>query len=251
MRNNRRRILILGGTSEARKLAIQVVKTLPNHVEIISSYAGKTIRTEEPPGTIREGGFGGAKGLEDFIRSESIDLLIDATHPFATVISNHAAVATEAIGCPRLVLRRPDWKLSADIQVREAKNMDEAAHWLSGRKERVFLSTGRHQLNAFTHLKEAWFLIRLITMSDFPLPLSCYKIVTGRPPFKRESEISLLKQNGIQCLVSKHSGGPVPEKVAAAGALGIPIILIRQPEPPTGRTTNEISKALTWIQAIL
>ena len=63
MPTEHRRILILGGTGDARRLAGLAVETLPDNVEIISSFAGLTARPQDPPGTVREGGFGGADGL--------------------------------------------------------------------------------------------------------------------------------------------------------------------------------------------
>ena len=99
MQNKRRRILILGGTGEARALATRAVEHLPDNVDVITSYAGRTQRNKEPPGIIREGGFGGTKGLRNYILTESIDVLIDATHPFATAISvsyTHLTLPTKA-----------------------------------------------------------------------------------------------------------------------------------------------------------
>ena len=248
MLDKNHRILILGGTGEARQLATQAVRMLPKNVEIISSYAGRTRRIQEPTGTIREGGFGGVKGLEQFIYAEAIDMLVDATHPFATAISHNAALAAGATGIPRLFLKRQGWTLPGDLQVTEASNMTEAARLLNYRTTRVFLSTGSKELEAFTTLDKIWFLIRLINEPKVPLPIKRYKLLIARPPFQKDEEISLFLNNGIETLVSKDSGGSLPGKIFAAAALNIPVILIRQPDPPEGHQTNEISSALIWIR---
>ena len=242
------RILILGGTGEARKLATLIVKSLPKTAEVITSYAGKTQRKKDPPGKIREGGFGGVTGLSNFIYAESIDLIIDATHPFAVNISAHAAEAASQTGRPHLILRRPNWILPTSIQVTEVKSMSEAADQLVGQAERIFLSSGRQDLEAFSNLKEIWFLVRLITMPRTPLPLANYQIITGHPPFGKSLELSLLKDNYIETLVSKHSGGPIPSKISAAATLEIPIILLRQPDPPPGNKVSDMAGALAWVQ---
>ena len=246
MRDSRRRVLILGGTGESRRLADRAVKALPGDVEIISSYAGRTRRPADPPGTIREGGFGGADGLAAYIRDNAVDMLVDATHPFAAVISGHAAAAAAAIGCPRLVLRRPDWVLPGAANVTHVADMAEAAE-AAGRATRVFLTTGTQDLAAFSGLARTWFLIRLITAPAAPLPLAEYSVTTGRPPFALASETALLHEHGIDGVVSKHSGGALPAKITAASALGIPLILVRQPAPPPGDQTSTIDEALTWI----
>jgi len=80
-----KRVLILGGTGEAAKLATQAVRL--QGVEVITSLAGRTRRPMTPSGQVRIGGFGGDAGLVDYMRQQRIDLLIDATHPFAAQIS--------------------------------------------------------------------------------------------------------------------------------------------------------------------
>lgn len=246
MRDKRRRILILGGTGEARRLATRAARALPDDVEVISSYAGRTQRPTDPPGAIREGGFGGADGLAAYIRDSAIDLLVDATHPFAAAISENAATASEAAHCPRLVLRRPDWTLPENAEVTEAADMTEAAA-AAARAERVFLTTGTRNLDAFAGLDDVWFLVRLIADPDGPLPLAGYAVTTGRPPFGLAAETALLQEHGIDALISKHSGGPLPAKIAAAAALGVPMVLIRQPAPPAGDQTGTIDGAIAWI----
>ena len=244
----RRRILILGGTGEARRLACLAVENLPKNVEVISSYAGRTARPLDPPGTVREGGFGGADGLAKYLKEAAIDMVIDATHPFAATISAHAATATAAIGRPRLILRRPDWVLPEDAQTTFVRDMAAAADRLAAQGGRAFLSTGTQEINAFAGIPNVWFLVRLISEPQERLPLDAYDVITGRPPFSETAERALLREHRIDTLVSKHSGGPLPTKITAAVAQDIPLILIRQPSAPFGTHVETIDDAVTWIQ---
>ena len=100
------RILILGGTGEARALAAELVAA---GVDVLSSLAGRVAQPRLPDGPVRVGGFGGVEGLAAFLRAERITGVIDATHPFAGQITAHAAQATARAGVPLLVLRRPEW----------------------------------------------------------------------------------------------------------------------------------------------
>src|SRR5262245_61049188 len=102
-----KRALILGGTGEAAKLATQAAQL--QGVEVITSLAGRTRRPMTPSGQVRIGGFGGDAGLVDYMRQQRIDLLIDATHPFAAQISFNAATAAQVCGLPHLLLVRPPW----------------------------------------------------------------------------------------------------------------------------------------------
>ncbi|MGF1639788.1 MAG: precorrin-6A/cobalt-precorrin-6A reductase, partial [Rhodospirillales bacterium] len=87
------RLLILGGTSDAARLAERAVEMFGDRLQVISSLAGRLGATPVLPGEVRIGGFGGVAGLVDALRELHIDLVVDATHPFASVISAHAAAA--------------------------------------------------------------------------------------------------------------------------------------------------------------
>src|SRR5215469_15439402 len=100
------RILILGGTGEARELAAALVAAGTN---VLSSLAGRVRDPRLPEGPVRIGGFGGADGLAAFLRAEGITAVVDATHPFASGITANAALAAGQAGVPLLVLRRPEW----------------------------------------------------------------------------------------------------------------------------------------------
>ena len=101
------RVLILGGTGEAAQLAAQAAQL--QGVEVITSLAGRTPACDTRR-RVRIGGFGGDAGLVDYMREQRIDLLIDATHPFAAHISFNAATAAQVCGLPHLLLVRPPWE---------------------------------------------------------------------------------------------------------------------------------------------
>ena len=92
------RVLILGGTTEARRLAERLAGR--SDLAVTLSLAGRTAAPAAQPVPVRIGGFGGAQGLADYLSAERIDALIDATHPYAAVISANAAAAAAAAGVP-------------------------------------------------------------------------------------------------------------------------------------------------------
>ncbi|MFC8037598.1 precorrin-6A/cobalt-precorrin-6A reductase, partial [Streptomyces griseoincarnatus] len=101
-------VLILGGTTEARRLAAAL--TARPGVRVTTSLAGRVSRPGALDGEVRVGGFGGPDGLAAWLREESVDAVVDATHPFAATITGNAAAATAAARVPLLVLRRPGWQ---------------------------------------------------------------------------------------------------------------------------------------------
>src|ERR1700730_18178052 len=90
-RRDMRRILILGGTTEARRLAERLAGR--HDLAVTLSLAGRTATPAAQPVPVRIGGFGGAEGLAAHLATERVDVLIDATHPYAANISANAAHA--------------------------------------------------------------------------------------------------------------------------------------------------------------
>jgi precorrin-6A/cobalt-precorrin-6A reductase len=158
--NIKKRLLILGGTSEATQLAAKAAQI--NEIEVITSLAGRTEKPATPSGIVRVGGFGGESGLIEYLQGQKIDLLIDATHPFAAQISFNAAAATAKSRVPHLMLVRPAWQPVAGDRWMEVANNEAAAKMLPKLAQHVFLTIGRQELAAFAHLKSQWFLMRMI-----------------------------------------------------------------------------------------
>jgi len=173
-----KRLLILGGTGDAAKLAAQAA--LLQGVEVITSLAGRTRRPVTPSGRVRIGGFGGDAGLVDYMREQRIDLLIDATHPFAAQISFHAAQRPRPVAyriCSSCVLRGNLSRRSLDCRREYCRRRPI----LSSVAQRVFLTIGRQDLAAFAPLKDLWFLMRMIDPPPL-IPGSAGNASTGTWP---------------------------------------------------------------------
>ncbi len=245
----RRRLLILGGTAEAAGLARRAPDALGPGVEVITSLAGRIKRHTELPGTVRVGGFGGSEGLAEYLRGESIDWVVDATHPFAEEISAHALAACLREEVPRLMLVRPPWTPPAGGRWVEVDDMEAAAQTVARLGRRVFLTIGRRGIEAFSGLDDYWFLVRLIEAPEEPLPLAQYRVLTGRPPHALEDERRILSRHRIDCLVAKNSGGATEAKIIAAHEAAIPTVLVRRPFQQPGEAVETVDEALRWLTA--
>jgi precorrin-6A/cobalt-precorrin-6A reductase len=242
------RVLILGGTAEARALAAALTE-LPD-VQPISSLAGRVAEPVLPAGEVRIGGFGGEAGLADWLTSERIAAVIDATHPFAARISRSAAGAASASGVPILALRRPGWVEEPGRGWQRVPSLSAAAAALRGLGERVLLTTGRTDLAPFAPLDEHWFLIRSIDPPSPPLPAR-HQILLARGPFSVPDEVALMLDHRIAVLVTKDSGGPLTEaKLTAAGQLGLPVVLVDRPAFPEIETVKTVEAAVQWVVAL-
>jgi precorrin-6A/cobalt-precorrin-6A reductase len=245
-----KRILLLGGTGDSRLLAESLAGRAD--VEVISSLAGRTELPATLPGGLRIGGFGGVEALADYLASERIDLLVDATHPFAARISDNAEAACGKTGTPRLVLARPPWEQVAGDNWIHVAGPEAAAAALPGLAEQVFISVGRQELDAFAGLPRIWFLVRMIDAPRGDLPLTNYEVVLGRGPFEENGERALFLLHGIQALVTKNSGGEATyAKIAVARELGLPVVMIERPPHADQETAASVDEALGWIEARL
>ncbi|MBD2436368.1 cobalt-precorrin-6A reductase [Nostoc sp. FACHB-110] len=241
------RVLILGGTGEAAALAARVT-TIPG-IEAIASLAGRTREPSVPSGNVRIGGFGGVAGLVAYLRQMQIDVLIDATHPFANQISFNAAAAANEVGIPRLMLIRPPWeKIEGDRWI-EVDSNTIAAAVLPNQAKRVFLTVGRQELAAFASLKEIWFLMRMIDPPGEDALVPPGMILCDRGPFALDNEKEILLQHNIDAIVSKNSGGDATyAKIIAARELGIQVFMVNRPAIPAGEQVTDIDSAVAWLR---
>ncbi|MGW0610581.1 cobalt-precorrin-6A reductase [Streptomyces sp. NPDC002788] len=225
-------VLILGGTTEARRLAeLLAVGPLPG-LRVTNSLAGRVAAPRLPPGQVRVGGFGGAEGLADWLREHEVDALIDATHPFAQTISFNAARAAATAHVPLLALRRPGWVPVAGDAWHEAGSLEEAARLLPALGGRVFLTTGRMGLAAFAGLHDLWFLVRSVDPPEPPHPPRT-EVLLDRGPFTLGGERELLRRHRIDVVVTKDSGGTATApKLTAAREAGLPVVVVRRPPVP-------------------
>jgi precorrin-6A/cobalt-precorrin-6A reductase len=245
-----KRVLILGGTGDAAALATQAA-AIPE-VEIITSLAGRTQTPAIPislqSNALRVGGFGGVAGLTNYLRDRQIDLLIDATHPFANQISSNAAAAAHAADLPHLILNRPAWDKTQGDRWIEVADHAAAAAALPGLASRVFLTIGRQELAAFAHLPEIWFLMRMIDAPAADALIPPGLLLLERGPFALAAERSLLVQHEIGAIVSKNSGGEATyAKLVAARELGIPVVMVQRPALLAAEQVTSVAAALDWL----
>jgi precorrin-6A/cobalt-precorrin-6A reductase len=243
-----RHVLILGGTAEARRLA--AVLAADPGVEPTSSLAGRVAAPRVPAGRVRVGGFGGAAGLAAWLREHRVDALVDATHPFADTISRSAVGAAADAGVPLLALRRPGWVAGPGDDWHAVGSLAEAAAVLPGLGSRVFLTTGRLGLSAFTGLSELFFLVRSVEPPEPPTPLRM-ELLLDRGPFLLDGERGLLREHRIDVLVTKDSGGDATAaKLVAAREAGLPVVVVRRPPPPPGvPVAADVATAVAWLAA--
>jgi precorrin-6A/cobalt-precorrin-6A reductase len=244
------RILVLGGTTEARQLAERLAPR--RDLAVTLSLAGRTSNPVPHPVPVRIGGFGGAEGLADYLTSERVDRLIDATHPYAAMMSDNAARAATFAKVPLLALRRPAWTPVAGDRWTEVADMVAAARALGDTPRRVFLAVGRNDIAPFEQAPHHIYLVRSVDPVEPPLAVPQATYIQARGPFGEEDDRALLAAHAIDTVVSKNSGGAAAYgKIAAARTLGAEVILLRRPALPDVPTVEHIDDAVAWLDRAL
>ncbi len=239
------KVLLLGGTGEARALAQSLAAA---GVDVVSSLAGRTTDAQLPVGEVRQGGFGGTDGLVNWLRDEAVDAVVDATHPFAATMTEHAVAAGRAVGVPLLILRRPGWTSAPGDVWHWVESTDAAARLLPTLGSRAFLTIGRQGLDAFA-ATGLWTLARCVDPPE-PRPSWC-ELRLDRGPYELAGELELMRQHRIDVLVTKDSGGELTSaKLTAARELGVPVVVIRRPPLPADvEAVDSADRVVEWVSA--
>lgn len=238
------RVLVLGGTLDASRLAQALAKA---GVDGIFSYAGRTSAPIAQPLPTRVGGFGGVAGLQAFLQTERITHVVDATHPFAAQMSSNAVQVCTSAGVPLLALERPAWQAQSGDVWQHVPDIAAAVQALPTEPARVFLAIGRQHLAPFLACTQHWYLLRLVD-PVLDLPAERGHVVLDRGPFTVEGDRALLQAHGITHVVSKNSGGAgAHAKLMVAGEHGLPVIMIERPFIPARPTGSTVEGVCRWL----
>ncbi|MDA0676317.1 MAG: cobalt-precorrin-6A reductase [Proteobacteria bacterium] len=242
-------VLILGGTTEGHALASALAGR--SDVRVVSSLAGRTANPRLPPGEVRVGGFGGPDALAAYLAEQKINVVVDATHPFAAVMGRNAADGCAKAGVPLLRLERPAWVPASGDDWTEVDDWDAAARILAKQSRRVLLAVGRQELAPFAALDDVWFLVRSVEAPDPMPPFRQAELLLTRGPFTLAGERDLLRSRRIDTVVCKNSGGQATDaKLMAARELGLKVVMKRRPSRPDVPTVASAEDAVARLESL-
>jgi precorrin-6A/cobalt-precorrin-6A reductase len=240
-------LLILGGTTEATALARALAGD--GRFSATLSFAGVTRRPASQPIPIRVGGYGGVVGLAHYLRQHRIGALVDATHPFASQMTANAITAAQQTGTPLLVVLRPAWQPTAGDHWTMVASMEAAAATLGSVPRRVLLTIGRKDLAPFRAAPWHHYVLRSVDPPPTEALPPHVTVIAARGPFELDDEARLLRDERIDIVVTKNSGGSATAgKLSAARHLGLPVVMLARPPLPQTDTVGSVGEVLAWLQ---
>jgi precorrin-6A/cobalt-precorrin-6A reductase len=238
------RALILGGTADASLLAAELARA---GIDAVYSYGGRTRAPTDQPLPTRIGGFGGVRGLADYIRREGITHVIDATHPFAAEMSRHAVEACAQTCTPLIALERAPWTRAFGDNWIDVADVNTAVAALPEAPATVFLAIGRQHIAPFATKPQHSYTLRFVDPPEAPLPFAA-DVIVSRGPFTLDSELEMMRSRGIAWIVARNSGGDgARAKIDAARTLGLPVVMISRPALPERRRVESVADVMQWL----
>ncbi len=238
------KVLIFGGTGEARDLANHLV--FLGH-EVTTSLAGRTLEPLLPQGELRVGGFGGVDALKGFFAANGFDWIVDTTHPFAENMSAQLVGAAELADLPLLRLARPAWEKPSGAEWVDVPDIASAFARLPENAV-VLITSGHEGLGHCAAQKTSRFVVRLIETPKAALPGNCTLLI-ARPPYTFDGEMALMREHGITHMIAKNAGGmQTRAKIDAAAALEVVTLMIGRRLLPAAREVSSVDQALAVLQ---
>lgn len=250
-----KRILIFSGTTEGRTLAEGLAASqIPCKVCVATEY-GREVMEEGGCVSLHTGRLS-REEMAEMMCEEEFLAVVDATHPFAVEVSENIRDSAAKAQLPYLRLQRETGDASLAEGIFFVKSQEECCRLLSCMEGKILLTTGSKELHRYCRdqaLRERLFVRVLPGEESIRIcreqGILGRQVIAMQGPFSKELNEALLKQFDIRCLVTKESGetGGYPEKLEAAAALKIPVIVIENPESragTAGMSLQEVGKAL-------
>ena len=243
------KILLFAGTTEGRNLAEFLEKNqIPTEVCVATQY-GETLLEEGKYLHVHAGRLDETE-MEQQIQKQQITLVIDATHPYAVIVSQNIRRACSRTGTEYIRLARKEtdasWKQEME-DVTEVASVAEAAAFLAKKEGRIFAATGSKELSAYQVIPDYQdrVVARVLSTPEAVsecamLGFSGKNLICMQGPFTEDLNVAMLRQAQASWMVTKESGkaGGFLEKLRAAKKAGAKLVVIKRP----GERSEEIAE---------
>ncbi len=247
---------VFSGTSDGNALANELAQQgYPVVVSAATEYGGE-VAAQHCSGVSVWAGHQGVEARKQALSQNQARVIVDATHPYANLISEQLMGLSQSLNIPYLRFERPS-SFAADSGI-ECNSTEQAAEQAIALGRRIFLTTGSKDLATFLNAPGAaereWF-VRVTPEPEFiqraiDLGVPRSNICAMQGPFSEAFNTALWRDLKIDCVITKDSGdaGGYQAKVAATQALNLPLLVIKRPKLEYPFTTSTFDAALSQLQ---
>ena len=245
------KICIFAGTRDGRELA-EYLSSQGLDVTACSAteYGGELLEASHLM-KVRSGRMD-EEEMKAFFDEEDFCLIIDATHPYAQIVTQNIREAAKASEIEYLRLLRAQEEVPLDAVYLE--DTEEAVKYLSGTEGQILLTTGSKELSAYAQIPgfsdRVWARVLPLMSSlkqaeEAGLPAG--RIIGMQGPISQEMNEAMIRMTGARYLVSKMSGkiGGFGEKMDAAKACGITAVVIGRPPEEEGMNFRDMTELIS------
>ncbi|MGN0324832.1 MAG: precorrin-6A reductase [Lachnospiraceae bacterium] len=248
-------ILIFAGTTEGRKLSECLAVSGIAHTICVATEYGEIVLKENPFMTVHCGRMTEDQ-IKEFIQNGKFEAVVDATHPYADIVTENIKTAMEGMNIPYLRLKREMDFSQKEDNVFYFESNEACAKALEEIQGNILLTTGSKELAKYCvseDVKSRLFVRVLPGLESLSLcieqGIKGKQIIAMQGPFTTEMNEAMIHQYGISCLVTKQSGasGGYFEKIEAAKKSGISVFAVGHPGEDQGYSFHEVCNELEKI----
>ena len=228
-------IWIIGGTSDAASIAEKIHREGFEAIVTTTTEYGKILLTGRLNTKIESGKLD-VDDMQVFIDKHMINLILDASHPYATEVSKNAIKAAESKGINYLRYERKSFEIQSYDNIRTFSNYDSVITYLKNSSGNILLTIGSKNARLFKDIEKKRIYVRVLPLSESvkvceEAGFLTDNIIAVKGNFSKEFNMVLMREFDIKFLVTKDSGieGGVPEKIEAASHNGIEVLMLERP----------------------
>jgi len=251
-------ILLIGGTRETRDLAMALADA--GFEVLVTTATTVPLEVGDHPNIAHRAGVLDAAGMSHLVVEQGVDLIVDASHPYATVVRANARNAALERSIPYLSWLRPS-ALQPDDSVVVTEDHEHAAKTACSFGLPALLTTGSRNLAPYVaEAKRNGVALFVRVLAEPQSRAACLNAgiaedhtVTGRGPFSLEENLAVLRKFNIGVMVTKDSGaaGGLPEKLEAARIHGCRVVVVRRPEESNAAAFTDVSQIVAAVRNAL
>ena len=247
------KLCVFAGTTEGRELIEFLIEKKDTKITACTATEyGKILLPSAPNLTVMSKRLN-AEDMVTLMQDFPFDGVYDATHPYATLVSENILAASKKSKLPYFRIIRPEVTFEDDDTIVYVNSMEDAVSYFSKTTGNILCTTGSKELAAFCKLPdyETRVYARILSnpemvSNSFQLGFQGKHLICMQGPFSEELNTALIHQFHISYLLTKSSGklGGFLEKVNSARQTGITLVVIGRPTKESGYTLEEVKKML-------